>query len=352
MCLYPRLITNPKYKPNKKNGGYPPPVTDTRIAKVPVPCGKCSECRKQRANGWKTRLIEEIRSDKEATFVTLTFSDKSIIELKKWVEENKVKARGYDLENEIATRAVYLFRERWRKATGHSPKHWLITELGHRNTERLHIHGIIWSKDKKLMEELWQYGTQNYYGTYVDERTGNYITKYITKTDLMHKQYNPIVLTSPGIGSGYIGTLRSREPQFKGKDTKTYYRYRNGFKGYLPTYYRNKLYTEKQREELWICKLDKEERWVKGERIEKCESVQGRNTYINIRDWHRQRDIANGYWDGTEDYDQLAYEEERREMLMQKRIEKVLHEEWEDAINRKYMKNRRINYETGEIYKT
>ena len=43
MCLYPRLIKNPKYKPNKKNGGRVPPILDSRVLAVPIGCGKCLE---------------------------------------------------------------------------------------------------------------------------------------------------------------------------------------------------------------------------------------------------------------------------------------------------------------------
>ena len=31
MCLYPRLIKNPKYKENKKNGGVIPAFLDERV---------------------------------------------------------------------------------------------------------------------------------------------------------------------------------------------------------------------------------------------------------------------------------------------------------------------------------
>ena len=48
MCLYPRLIKNPKYKPNKKNGGQVPPILDSRVLAVPIGCGKCLECKKQK----------------------------------------------------------------------------------------------------------------------------------------------------------------------------------------------------------------------------------------------------------------------------------------------------------------
>ena len=70
MCLYPRLITNPKYKANKKNGGNIPPVLDDRVKMVPIGCNKCIECKRQKANNWRVRLSEEIRHDKGIFIVT------------------------------------------------------------------------------------------------------------------------------------------------------------------------------------------------------------------------------------------------------------------------------------------
>ena len=43
MCLYPRLIENPKYKITKKNGGEVPPILDNRVKFVPIGCGNCYE---------------------------------------------------------------------------------------------------------------------------------------------------------------------------------------------------------------------------------------------------------------------------------------------------------------------
>ena len=86
MCLYPRLIKNRKYTVTKKNGGVVPQVTDERALMVPVGCGKCMECKKQKANTWRTRLLEEIRTDKTGKFVTLSFSDKSLKELSEGIE--------------------------------------------------------------------------------------------------------------------------------------------------------------------------------------------------------------------------------------------------------------------------
>ena len=58
----------------------------------------------------------------------------------------------------------------------------------------------------------------------------------------------------------------------------------------LPMYYRNKIYTEEEREKLWIVKLDKEERWVCGEKV----SIKGNEyeEYNKLRDWYRERIVT------------------------------------------------------------
>lgn len=199
MCLYPRLIQNRKYIPNKKNGGQVPPVRDNRVLAVPVGCGKCMECRKQKMRNWQVRLSEEIRQNNKCEFVTLTFSDESLRKLRKDVWKKQSNLVGYDLENAIATLAVRRFLERWRKEHKKSVRHWLVTELGTTRTERLHLHGLIWSNDKIKIEKHWKYGIVGF-GRYVTERTVNYIVKYVNKGDNVHREYQSIVLTSKGMG--------------------------------------------------------------------------------------------------------------------------------------------------------
>ena len=48
MCISPRLKLNPKYLANSKNGGVPPPLIDERVKYVPIGCGVCYECLKQK----------------------------------------------------------------------------------------------------------------------------------------------------------------------------------------------------------------------------------------------------------------------------------------------------------------
>ena len=263
MCLYPRLVKNPKYKPNKKNGGIVPPIADERLLYVPVGCQQCIECKKKKSREWNVRLQEEVRHDNKATFVTLTFSNESIKEIIESIDKdnNKVPIEGYNLDNEIATRATRLFLERWRKKTGKSIKHWLITELGHEGTENVHIHGLIWSRDTNMIKDTWKYGWV-YTGYSCNERTVNYITKYVTKIDKDHKSYNSKILTSSGIGKGYTKRLDSQRNKYNKEAGKTneMYKDRKGYQRALPIYYRNKIYTEDEREILWLEKLDKMER--------------------------------------------------------------------------------------------
>ena len=97
-------------------------------------------------------------------------------------------------ENELATLAVRRFLERWRKKHKISVKHWLVTELGHEGTERIHLHGIIWHDNVLDIKEIWKYGIV-WIGDYVNEKTINYIIKYINKIDLDHKGYESKILS-------------------------------------------------------------------------------------------------------------------------------------------------------------
>ena len=81
MCLYPRLIQNRKYLPNKRNEGNPPKVTDERVMLVPVGCGKCIECRNMKKREWQVRMLDEIKHDRTGKFVTLTFNEENLIKL-------------------------------------------------------------------------------------------------------------------------------------------------------------------------------------------------------------------------------------------------------------------------------
>lgn len=285
MCLYPKLIRNPKYKPNKKNGGHPPECKDKRLLLVPIGCGNCIECRRQLAQSWRIRLSEELQSTKlNPYFITLTFSEEKLL----WFREIT------NSDNEAATAAVRLFLERWRKRYKKSVRHWLITELGHEGTERIHLHGIIFCTTEQItrLGDIWQNG-RIHVGSYCTQRTINYIIKYVTKLDNDHPEFKGKILCSSGIGRNYIEKGKTFN-RYNGEETKEYYRSKEGYKMNLPMYYRNHFYNDEQKEQLWLQKINKQERYITGTKYE-TKTTEQLKIFINALVEAQKDNVKNGY---------------------------------------------------------
>lgn len=338
MCLYSKIMKNPKYKKNKKNGGDIPPCLDERVKYVPIGCGRCIECRKQYGREWAVRLQEDIKVNTNGKFVTLTFSDESIAELneekiiefrddKELRKEIKIAdLQGYEKDNAIATLAVRRFTERWRKTYGKAPRHWLITELGHNGTENIHLHGIIWTDTTgNEIRDHWKYGYvwdgKVHEGSgrkenYVNAKTVNYIIKYVTKMDMQHKAYKSRVLASKGIGKNYMDRSDWKKNVYKEGETDERYRVPNGAKVALPKYYRNKIYTEEEREKLWVEKIDKGERWILGQKVTNDKD------YFELLKHAQEQNRKLGYGTDHKDWNREVYERETRILKQKIRIER------------------------------
>lgn len=328
MCLYPKLIQNPKYRSNKKNGGNIPHMKDKRVALVPIGCQKCIECMKKKAREWQIRLLEEVEENLEnkrkGLFVTMTFSNESYTKLGEEIPD----LTGYNLDNAIATLAVRRFLERWRKKYKKSLRHWFVTELGSGKTEHLHLHGMIWVEkevEERILKEgrtiavefnnIWGYGwtypnQKQSEKNYVNARTANYVIKYINKVDKHHKEYKPKILCSPGIGNNYIKKEKIKRNTLE----KDYYLTKTGHKIALPIYYRNYAYTEEEREQLWLERLDKQVRYVLGQEID---ISQGEEVYYNVLKTAREKNARLGYGDDSANWEQKKYENQKR-LLKQK----------------------------------
>lgn len=321
MCLYPKLIRNPKYLANKKNEFNPPELKDLRVGLVPVGCGKCIECLKQKAQSWRVRLNEELKVS-FGYYVTLTFSCEDL--------ENLCKKYELKESNAVAAKAVRLFLERWRKDHKKSVKHWLVTELGHENTERIHLHGIIFTDklDEEKLTKYWKYGNVRI-GEYCNGKTINYIIKYIHKLDTDHKGFCPIILCSAGLGKNYINAFTKQLHNFKGKNSIEYYRLPNGQKVNLPIYYRNKLFNEEQRELLWIDKIEKGKRYVLGTEID-IRTDKGIEQYNRILAKAQQTNKEVGFGDDSKEWQKKDYNVTLRMLNKQKRVKNFLQQYYKD----------------------
>lgn len=262
MCKNKIIIKNKRYQPTKKNGYTKETPRDRRLTYIEIPCGECKECKKKRKEMWRLRIENELLDSKSAIFFTGTFSDKAI--------ENIKKQYGVKEENDIATKANRLFLERLRKKYDIKLTHWCITELG-KEKGRIHIHGIFFIKEnqdvkyiKDKVKREWDFGW-NYLG-YVDQgKTINYITKYMLKENENFKEFKPKVLASKNIGIGFI-ERNKRFYKYKEENgeikANTKMEYLDGRETYLIKYYKEKLYTTEERENILLSMLDENKRKI------------------------------------------------------------------------------------------
>lgn len=194
----------------------------------------------------------------------------------------------------------------------------MVTELGHNGTENIHIHGILWTDEEEKIERIWKYGWV-WIGDYVSSRTVNYMTKYVNKIDVDHKYYKPKILTSAGIGSKYTYTSNSKLNKYNEQETDETYRTDKGNKIGLPIYWRNKIYSDEEREKLWIKKINKEERYILGKKI-KINTEQGEENYWKLLKVAQEKNKRLGYGSDEINWDRKIYEIERRRLMYEKRL--------------------------------
>lgn len=340
MCLYPQRRRNKKYLATKKNQGNIPSypiigqdeyncdIIDERVAYVEYECGQCIECREKKARQWQVRMAEEVKNDIHKYFLTLTFSPEGLQEI------YKILPDGRKMDNVAAKLAMRRCLERFRKRHGHSLRHWYVTELGHEGTERIHMHGILFTDEElkfEVLEEqkdgywvnwdLWKYG-KCFLGKYVSERTVNYLVKYIIKVDEVHPDYKAIVLCSPGIGRNFTETRTFKELyKYKPKDVKNWYRLPNGAKTILPKYYKNKAYNEDERELIWRESMDEDRSFIFGNKYENRDVPN--ETMGNILRKAKEINKSLGYGDDKLAARMKDYNITYKQLISQKRLARL-----------------------------
>jgi hypothetical protein len=86
----------------------------------------------------------------------------------------------------------------------------------------------------------------------------------------------------------------------------------------MPIYWRNKIYTEKEKEILWIQKIEEETRYVLGNKIDVS-----KNLDIYFKQLYTAREINKelGYGNDEKDWNREKYENEIRKLKQKARIQ-------------------------------
>lgn len=191
---------------------------------IPIPCGKCIECRLQHARNWSDRMMAEASYYTDNVFLTLTYDNDSLPEpLTRFNESGELEVSPV---HPLVKRDLQLFIKRLRK---HFPdqriRYYACGEYGDKSM-RPHYHLILFNlrlEDAKLLytsedgysyftsesiSKLWSYGLHIL--TDVNWQTCNYVSRYVTKKlihgydDMPEKLNYPqefsVMSRKPGIG--------------------------------------------------------------------------------------------------------------------------------------------------------
>lgn len=234
-CKRPRKV-------NKKDSG----------RQVLVPCGYCRPCLITKRMQWKHRLLQEEKQSVTAHFLTLTYN-----------------AENLPFDNGVPTlvpQHLSNFWKRLRKWEKQSMiydklKYYAIGEYGGK-FGRPHYHAIVFNVlNPENYEKAWSIYDRKtgqyqpigniHMGTVTGESI-SYCTAYLKKkvqinrTDGSHKEFTRI---SNGIGIAYSNDTAIRK-HHKGNLEASFVYTDSGAKCAMPAYYKNKIFTEEEKDKL------------------------------------------------------------------------------------------------------
>jgi len=201
-----------------------------------APCGGCEGCRKQRSADWCFRLLQEMQNHQLSLFTTLTYSDENI----KSSPDGQVTLNKRDLQ---------LFFKKLRKHNRSPVKYYACGEYGG-TTCRPHYHAILFGATPTAVSNAWDLGHS--YNGEVNIKTIQYVTGYIIKPKLVG--FNPgddrqreFSHMSKKLGLSY---LTDEIRAYHENGLKSFVTLEGGQKQRLPRYYRDKIFTDAEKEQI------------------------------------------------------------------------------------------------------
>lgn len=263
-------LTHPKY--DYKTGG--------NIYNIPLNCGKCYDCIKRRIQQWAFRLDMENKRSISALFVTLTYDTMTVpltsklnMTLRKKDVQDFMKRLRYYHKNHDLVRSELQLIEQGKYQKRKPIKYYAVGEYGEQYG-RPHYHIIIFNALQELIYLAWQITEEvagrcreqikEEYGNvkkikigeiHIDNANKNtifYTLKYMEKKQSPKMRYDPervkeFSLQSKGLGENYIDKATI---EWHKADKSRQYLTCGKHKIAMPKYYRKRIYTDQERNEL------------------------------------------------------------------------------------------------------
>lgn len=213
-----------------------------------VPCSKCLNCKRRRTSAWSIRLVKEGERSNSALFVTLTY-DTQFVPITKNGFMNLSKT---DLQK---------FFKRLRKchenvSDAKSIKYYACGEYGGK-TKRPHYHIVLFNANVEYVNRAWALNNKsigNIHIGEVSEASIGYTLKYISKASQipMHKnddRQKEFSLMSKKLGNNYLTEAMISWHKAIPSE-RVYIPLKDGKKAPMPRYFKEKLYTPEEKEEI------------------------------------------------------------------------------------------------------
>lgn len=204
------------------------------------PCGKCYDCKTRRISAWSFRLMNEYLTSRSGIFLTLTYNTLTI----------PINEAG---QLTLLKRDVQLFFKKLRKLNANKIKYYAVGEYGTIKA-RPHYHIILFNADVNTIQTAWDKG-EFFVGTLTDASVG-YTLGYISKKpripeytgDYRQKEFS---LMSKRMGLDYLkpNMIKWHHADFM---NRYYIPLLDGKKIAFPRYYKEKIYSQEQREQIGI----------------------------------------------------------------------------------------------------
>lgn len=208
------------------------------IAAVPVPCGKCPNCKRRRINSWVFRLLQEEKRSSSSYFVTLTYDTRMV----------PITKNGFMT---LCKKDFQDYMKRLRKLCPDSKlKYYAVGEYGSQY-QRPHYHAIIFNvPEQEMFFDAWSLDGVPFGIVHVGTVTGDsiaYTAKYIDKPNFSKKhgrddRVAEFSLMSKGLGSNYL--TDDMINYHRSDSSRMYVTKEGGYRIALPRYYRDKIFSE------------------------------------------------------------------------------------------------------------
>lgn len=249
---------------------------------VPVPCGKCYNCKQRRVQQWSVRLMKELEVSTSAHFITLTYDtmyvpitenhfmtlQKSIIKLEREIGETQQEYRSRCQkrdEKDVSAQGFFkrlryyegcnrsLYNTKTKEIEKQKPiRYYACGEYGGVKS-RPHYHVILFNLVyNKSVDSAWPFGNIDW--SECNQNTINYTLKYINKDGKGKKHANDdrereFALMSKKMGMSFI---TPEIESFYNRRLDINYLVMDGIKVAMPKYYRDKMMTDETKEDAMV----------------------------------------------------------------------------------------------------